>query len=66
MQAQLLDSLYGVERGLQASAEVRAEIGELIGKLEANNPTPAPNQVTAPSLKHCWFLVPAASVACMV
>lgn len=45
MQSQLLDSLYGVERGLRASGEVKAEIGELIVKLEANNPTPAPNQV---------------------
>jgi len=70
VQAQLLDSLYGVERGLQASGEVKAEIGELIVKLEANNPTPSPNQVTAPILGHCWamyaFLVPLSSVACIV
>lgn len=56
LKAQLLDSLYGVERGLQASAEVRAEIGELIGKLEANNPTPAPNQ-DVPLLSGTWTLI---------
>jgi len=44
LKSQLLDSLYGLERGLQASGEVRAEISELIVKLEANNPTPAPTQ----------------------
>ena len=45
LQAQLLDSFYGIDRGLQASTEVRAEISELITKLEAQNPTPSPNEV---------------------
>ena len=38
MQAQLLDSLFGTERGLSASSEVRAEINELITQLEAKSP----------------------------
>jgi len=37
-QAQLLDSLFGTERGLSASSEVRAEINELITQLEAKSP----------------------------
>ena len=45
MQAQLLDSLFGTERGLTASSEVRAEISELISQLEAKNPTQSPNMV---------------------
>ena len=45
LQAQLLDSLFGTERGLTASSEVRAEISELISQLEAKNPTPSPNVV---------------------
>lgn len=44
-QAQLLDSLYGLERGLNASGEIKGEISELILKLEACNPTPEPNKV---------------------
>lgn len=47
MQAQLLDSFYGIDRGLQANTEVRAEISELITRLEAHNPTPSPNEVRA-------------------
>ena len=38
MQAQLLDSLFGTERGMSASSEVRAEINELITQLEAKSP----------------------------
>ncbi|XP_010529464.1 PREDICTED: probable plastid-lipid-associated protein 1, chloroplastic [Tarenaya hassleriana] len=38
----LAESLYGTDRGLRASSETRAEIGELITQLEAKNPTPAP------------------------
>lgn len=38
VQAQLLDSLFGTERGLSASSEVRAEINELITQLEAKSP----------------------------
>lgn len=45
LQAQLTDSLYGVDRGLTADTELRAEISELISSLEARNPTQAPNDV---------------------
>ncbi|CAN8325578.1 unnamed protein product [Cochlearia groenlandica] len=38
----LADSLYGTDRGLSASSETRAEIGDLITQLESKNPTPAP------------------------
>ncbi|CAK0784351.1 hypothetical protein CVIRNUC_007555 [Coccomyxa viridis] len=38
LKAQLLDSLFGTERGLSASSEVRAEINELITQLEAKSP----------------------------
>lgn len=41
LKAQLLDSLFGTERGLSASSEVRAEINELITQLEAENPNPS-------------------------
>ena len=47
VQAQLTDSLYGVNRGLDADSELRAEISELISALEARNPTEAPNDVSA-------------------
>ena len=45
VQAALLDSLYGTERGLAARSEVRAEINELISQLEAKNPNPNPTEV---------------------
>lgn len=35
-----MDSLYGLERGLAASSDMRAEITELVSQLEAANPTP--------------------------
>ncbi|CAL5229816.1 g13217 [Coccomyxa viridis] len=38
LKAQLLDSLFGTERGMSASSEVRAEINELITQLEAKSP----------------------------
>ncbi|KAK9908266.1 hypothetical protein WJX75_005120 [Coccomyxa subellipsoidea] len=41
LKAQLLDSLFGTQRGLSASSEVRAEINELITQLEAKNPNPS-------------------------
>ncbi|MQL94675.1 hypothetical protein Taro_027341 [Colocasia esculenta] len=44
----LVDTFYGTEYGLKASAEIRAEVVELVGQLEAENPTPAP--VEAPEL----------------
>ncbi|CAL9226418.1 unnamed protein product [Arabidopsis halleri] len=40
----LADSLYGTDRGLNASSETRAEIGDLITQLESKNPTPAPTE----------------------
>ncbi|EOA21123.1 hypothetical protein CARUB_v10001463mg [Capsella rubella] len=40
----LVDSLYGTDRGLNASSDTRAEISELITQLESKNPTPAPNE----------------------
>ncbi|KAL1201726.1 Plastid lipid-associated protein 2 [Cardamine amara subsp. amara] len=40
----LADSLYGIDRGLNASSETRAEIGDLITQLESKNPTPAPTE----------------------
>lgn len=46
LQAALLDSLYGIERGLSARSEIRAEINELISQLEAKNPTPNPTEVS--------------------
>ena len=63
MQAQLLDSLFGTERGLSASSEVRAELNELITQLEAKSPNldmgevlhshlpPLPQPVKIPCLK---------------
>lgn len=38
LKAVLLDSLYGTDRGMSASAELRGEISELISQLEAANP----------------------------
>lgn len=40
----LVDSFYGTELGLKATAEVRAEVFELVNQLEAKNPTPAPTE----------------------
>ena len=45
-QLQLLDSLFGTERGLKVSSELRAEIMELISQLEARNPHPSPTEVS--------------------
>ena len=45
-QAQLLDSLFGTERGLSASSEVRAEINELITQLEAKSPNSDMSEVS--------------------
>ena len=44
LKQQLIDSLYGAERGLRASSDTRAEVSELITQLEAKNPTPAPTE----------------------
>lgn len=40
----LQDTLWGTNRGLSADSDTRAEISELISQLEAQNPTPNPNQ----------------------
>ncbi|KAJ0984407.1 hypothetical protein J5N97_002763 [Dioscorea zingiberensis] len=47
--------LYGTDRGLKASSETRAEIGELITQLEAKNPTPAPTEALT-LLNGKWIL----------
>mmetsp|Transcript_47549 Transcript_47549/g.121337 ORF Transcript_47549/g.121337 Transcript_47549/m.121337 type:complete len:309 (+) Transcript_47549:143-1069(+) len=52
----LLDSLFGTERGLKASSEVRAEINELLAQLEAKNPTPSPTEAKD-MLDGSWKLV---------
>ena len=56
LKAQLLDSLFGIERGLSASAELRGEINELVTQLEAANPTPSPNDALE-KLQGEWKLV---------
>lgn len=38
----IVDSVYGTELGFRASAEVRAEVLELVNQLEAVNPNPNP------------------------
>jgi len=42
----LLDAIYGTKRGFRASSETRAEIAEIVGQLEAKNPTEAPSEET--------------------
>lgn len=48
LQMVLLDSLYGTERGLSVSSELRGEISELISQLEAANPDDNPNEASCP------------------
>lgn len=43
LKAVLQDTFWGIERGLSADSDTRAEIVELISQLEARNPTPNPN-----------------------
>ncbi|PSR89256.1 Plastid-lipid-associated protein [Actinidia chinensis var. chinensis] len=52
----LVDTVYGSELGFRASAEVRAEVLELVSQLEAANPTPAPTKASA-VLDGNWVLV---------
>lgn len=52
----LVDTLYGTEYGLRASTEASAEIFELVSQLEAENPTPAPNEA-AEFLDGNWILL---------
>jgi hypothetical protein len=51
----LVASFDGTRRGLTASSETRAEIVELITRLEAENPTPAPTEAL-PLLNGKWIL----------
>mmetsp|Transcript_22378 Transcript_22378/g.26969 ORF Transcript_22378/g.26969 Transcript_22378/m.26969 type:complete len:404 (-) Transcript_22378:392-1603(-) len=44
LKASLLDSFYGTERGLNVSSDARAEITELITRLESLNPTATPTE----------------------
>ena len=53
---QMLDAFYGTNRGLDASSAVRAEVNELIARLEAMNPTPSPSYELA-ALSGRWRLV---------
>ncbi|KAL3834933.1 hypothetical protein ACJIZ3_009669 [Penstemon smallii] len=52
----LVDTVYGSDLGFRASAEVRAEVLELVSQLEAANPTPAPTE-TPELLDGNWVLV---------
>jgi hypothetical protein len=57
IKAALLDSFWGTERGLSASADVRADINELITQLEAKTPVENPTQVgTQASSAHSCLL----------
>ncbi|KAK6154621.1 hypothetical protein DH2020_008869 [Rehmannia glutinosa] len=56
LKKQLVDSFYGTKRGSSVSSETRTEIDELISHLEAQNPTPAPNEAL-PLLDGKWILV---------
>ncbi|KAG7952564.1 hypothetical protein I3843_12G067000 [Carya illinoinensis] len=52
----LVDTFYGTKFGFSAGPEVRAEVSELVGQLEAVNPTPAPTE--APGvLDGNWILL---------
>lgn len=51
----LKDTLWGVERGLSADSDTRAEINELISQIEARNPTPQPNEALD-TLNGSWKL----------
>ena len=55
LKQQLIDSLYGTQRGLRASSDTRAEVVELITQLEAKNPTPAPTEALT-LLNGKWIL----------
>ena len=55
VKTQLLDSFFGTNRGLSASAETRSEVNELITRLESLNPTPSPTDAMD-SLSGTWRL----------
>jgi hypothetical protein len=52
----LVDSVYGTDLGFQASAEVRAEVLELVTQLEGLNPTPVPTDALD-VLEGNWILL---------
>uniref|UniRef100_A0A1D1Z848 Putative plastid-lipid-associated protein 3, chloroplastic n=1 Tax=Anthurium amnicola TaxID=1678845 RepID=A0A1D1Z848_9ARAE len=52
----LVDTFYGTEYGLRTSAEVRAEVLELVSQLEAENPIPAPVEAVE-VLEGNWILM---------
>lgn len=52
----LVDSVYRSDFGFQVSAEVRAEVSELVNQLEADNPNPNSNEVPE-LLDGNWILV---------
>eukprot|EP00899_Mesostigma_viride_P017192 jgi/Mesvir1/25474/Mv01738-RA.1 len=54
LKQQLVDNLYGTEKGLRASSEVRAEIAELLSQLEAR--TPITETASSPVLGGKWKL----------
>ncbi|KAL6956642.1 hypothetical protein U1Q18_049130 [Sarracenia purpurea var. burkii] len=56
----LVDTVYGTDFGYRASAEVRAEVSELVNQLEAANPTPAPTEAVE-VLNGNWVLLYTAS-----
>lgn len=56
----LVDTVYGTDFGFRASAEVRAEVSELVNQLEAANPTPAPMEAVD-VLDGNWVLLYTAS-----
>jgi hypothetical protein len=55
LKAALMDTLWGTQRGLAADGDTRAEVAELLGRLEAANPTPAPAEALE-RLDGAWAL----------
>ncbi|KAF7138964.1 hypothetical protein RHSIM_Rhsim07G0131300 [Rhododendron simsii] len=56
LKRRLVDMVYGTDFGFRASTETRAEVLELVTRLEASNPTPAPTGA-AEILDGNWVLV---------
>lgn len=52
----LVDTVYGTNFGFEATADLRAEVVELVNQLEAANPTPAPTEA-AELLDGNWVLL---------
>jgi PAP_fibrillin len=55
LKAALIDSFWGTERGLSATADTRAEINELITQLEAANTCNNPTDVSSLSFGFASF-----------